>query len=52
MVDGRALYVIERAEPWRQRRQESGGRTLNRVDSGLYRIRIKPRDRVRHSTIC
>ena len=35
MVDGRALYVIERAEPWRQRRQESGGRTLNRVDSGF-----------------
>jgi len=25
-----------RAEPCRQRRQESGGRTLNRVDPGLY----------------
>ncbi len=26
--------LYSRAEPWRQRRQESGGRTLNRDDSG------------------
>src|SRR5258705_9302652 len=31
--------VYSRAEPWRQTRQESGGRTLNRVDSGLYGTR-------------
>jgi integrase len=28
--------IYSRAEPCLQRRQESGGRTLNRVDSGLY----------------
>ena len=31
--------LYSRAEPCRQRRQESGGRTLNRVDSGLYGTR-------------